>query len=115
MLNTQPRTHSLRAMSDPFFVTATRKRKKPPTASDKKSALKRTKQRGHLATNGKNDDEGSSEDDFGPGNIDDMELRGSEGEDEEEITETAAEKRIRLAKKYIEGIKESIGTVSATM
>ncbi|RUS31507.1 WD40-repeat-containing domain protein [Jimgerdemannia flammicorona] len=97
-------------MSDPFFVTAIRKRKKPSTSSDKKSPAKRSRQRDGPATNGrKGDDNSSSEDDLGPGAIAEMDLRSSEGEDEEdEISETAAEKRVRLAKKYLEKIKSDI-------
>ncbi|OZJ05442.1 hypothetical protein BZG36_01634 [Bifiguratus adelaidae] len=42
------------------------------------------------------------------GGLDDMDLRGSEGEeslDEEELNETAAEKRLRLAKDYLQTLR----------
>ncbi|KAL1923192.1 uncharacterized protein VTP21DRAFT_9568 [Calcarisporiella thermophila] len=81
-------------MSDPFFITS-RKRKKPLAANGKRSS----KDRDEL-----------EEDDIGPGGIDDMDLEASEVEEEsdEDKRETAAEKRLRLAKTYIRKIEEDI-------
>jgi ribosomal RNA-processing protein 9 len=60
------------------------------------------------------DEELSDESDDGPGGIDDMELRGDVGDDladsgEEDEDETPAEKRLRLAKLYLESVKEGLG------
>lgn len=59
------------------------------------------------------DEELSAESDAGPGGIDDMDLRGDVAEDvagsgEEDEDETPAEKRLRLAKLYLESVKEGL-------
>ncbi|KAF0362034.1 WD40 repeat-like protein [Gigaspora margarita] len=58
-------------------------------------------------------EEKESSDDIGPGGIDDEEIdsddiNDQEESDEEEIIETSTEKRRRLAKQYIESIKEDL-------
>ena len=68
-------------------------------------------------TKGKAVDEELSDgsDDVGPGAIDEMDLRGDAGDDlaqdsgEEDDDETPAEKRLRLAKLYLESVKEGLG------
>ena len=60
------------------------------------------------------DEELSDKSDDEPGTIDDMDLRGDMGEDladsgEEDEDETPAEKRLRLAKLYLESVKEGLG------
>lgn len=90
-------------MSDSFFAT-TRKRKKPTTGNQRKPA----RAAGNKRSRDSNADDSDNDDQIGAGGIDDMELRGSDVESEEEIQETAAEKRIRLAKGYLEGIKKGL-------
>jgi ribosomal RNA-processing protein 9 len=60
------------------------------------------------------DEELSDQTDSGDGGIDDLDLRddadmdpGASGEEDED--ETPAEKRLRLAKLYLEGVKEGLG------
>lgn len=90
-------------MSDSFFAS-TRKRKKPSFGNQRKT----TKSAGSKRTRDPKADDSDDDDQIGAGGIDDMELRGSEVESEEEIQETAAEKRIRLAKGYLDGIKQGL-------
>ncbi|GAB5587293.1 pre-rRNA processing protein [Umbelopsis nana] len=90
-------------MSDSFFAT-TRKRKKPTTGNQRKPA----RAAGNKRSRDTNADDSDNDDQIGAGGIDDMELHGSDVESEEEIQETAAEKRIRLAKGYLEGIKKGL-------
>lgn len=66
------------------------------------------------------DEELSAESDAGPGGIDDMDLRGDVAEDvagsgEEDEDETPAEKRLRLAKLYLESVKEGLGTLHSVL
>lgn len=90
-------------MSDSFFAS-TRKRKKPGFSNQKRTSKPAGKKRSREAAA----DESDNDDQIGAGGIDDMELRGSDVESEEEIQETAAEKRIRLAKGYLEGIQKGL-------
>ena len=60
------------------------------------------------------DEELSDESDGGGGGVDDLDLRpdddldpGASGEEDDD--ETPAEKRLRLAKLYLEGVKEDLG------
>lgn len=90
-------------MSDSFFAS-TRKRKKPGFSNHKRTS----KPAGNKRSRDAAADESDNDDQIGAGGIDDMELRGSDVESEEEIQETAAEKRIRLAKGYLEGIQKGL-------
>ncbi|KAG2188406.1 hypothetical protein INT44_001159 [Umbelopsis vinacea] len=90
-------------MSDSFFAS-TRKRKKPGFSNQKRPS----KPAGNKRSRDAAADESDNDDQIGAGGIDDMELRGSDVESEEEIQETAAEKRIRLAKGYLEGIQKGL-------
>ncbi|KAK9703116.1 pre-rRNA processing protein [Basidiobolus ranarum] len=95
-------------MVDSFFVTkkgsGKRKRTSQNTPDKNNAKPKNTKQ-------GASSDE-ASDDELGPGGIDDMDLMASDVESEEEIEETPAEKRLRLAKKYIDNLRTNLGTVA---
>ena len=123
--------------SDPFFATTKSKKRKSVTVEEISSDGKKimTQDRGDIpqikSLKSKNGDkirnrrkleidqeeESSSEDDIGPGGIDDMDFdkdseKEEEGSDEnEDNRETPTEKRRRLAKKYIESVKERICNV----
>ena len=116
--------------SDPFFVTPKFKKRKPVTFEDVSSNGKRIK-----TQNGRNIqtkekikpnsllknkngnkiqsklEQEESEDDIGPGGIDDMDFNGDSDTEEtsDDNGETPTEKRRRLAKQYIESVKERIG------
>ncbi|KAG2186266.1 hypothetical protein INT43_002704 [Umbelopsis isabellina] len=90
-------------MSDSFFAS-TRKRKKPSFGNQRKPS----KSVGNKRSRPVNNDDSDNDDEIGAGAIDDMELRGSDVESEEEIQETATEKRMRLAKGYLDGIKKGL-------
>lgn len=115
-------------MPDSFFVSQkTRKRKRPTRqpSSSSQDATKKTlgKSLGKggsvrqkpAQTKSKQRDEELDSDDTqdGGGVIDDLDLRGSDGDPnesgEEDEMETPAEKRLRLAKIYLESVKESLG------
>ncbi|KAK9765008.1 pre-rRNA processing protein [Basidiobolus ranarum] len=91
-------------MVDSFFVTkkssGKRRRTGQQTSDNSNSKPKNSKS--------VSSDEASG-DELGPGGIDDMDLQGSEVESEEEIQETPAEKRLRLAKKYIDNLRNDFG------
>lgn len=90
-------------MSDSFFAS-TRKRKKPSFGNQRKPS----NSVGNKRSRPINNDDSDNDDEIGAGGIDDMELRGSDVESEEEIKETATEKRMRLAKGYLDGIKKGL-------
>src|ERR1700733_7668439 len=82
---------------------------KPFRAKDTKPANGVTKKRKTDV-----DEELSDESDDGTGGIDDVDLRDDLGDDvvdsgEEDEDETPAEKRLRLAKLYLESVKEGLG------
>lgn len=123
-------------MPDPFFATAkTRKRKRPtsgeqgPSTSKKPARAAAAAGKSSLARGNKRQagnapgpkrragdeelsDETQDEDD---GDVDDMDLRAPDVDpnayesDEEDEDETPAEKRLRLAKLYLDGVKEGLG------
>ncbi|CAG8737554.1 2587_t:CDS:2, partial [Funneliformis caledonium] len=132
--------------SDPFFVTQKSKKRKPVTdiSSNEKKIKAQTggnipQAKGKIIpasslnnTNGsknqnkkklvdkkidQEEEKLSSEDDIGPGGIDDMDF--DKDSDKEEVSdgnefdnrETPAEKRRRLAKQYIESVKEGLDDV----
>ncbi|KAI9259429.1 WD40-repeat-containing domain protein [Phascolomyces articulosus] len=112
-------------MNDSFFsaATPTRKRKRtgPPGAASKAQSRQNNKavQKRPRQQNGKKKHE-SDIDESGDdeGGIDDLNLSGGDSESsEEEIEETAAEKRVRLAKAYLgkiqEGLDEDLGGFDA--
>ena len=121
-------------MPDSFFsAPKSRKRKRAdssakagPSGAKKKFSRKNTgndsKKVGAPTVNGAKkvkktqavDEELSDESDEGPGGIDDLDLRGDVDDDaraseEEDADETPAEKRLRLAKLYLESVKEGLG------
>ena len=115
-------------MPDAFFVPKkTRKRKrnattKTSTTTNSKSAINGKGRPGSTSSGkakakAKDRDEelesgGSDEDGFE--GIDDMELRASDSDPnasgEEDELETPAEKRLRLAKLYLDSVKEDLGS-----
>ena len=113
-------------MPDAFFVPKkTRKRKRNTTTktstTNSKSAINGKGRPGSTSSGkvkAKDRDEelesgGSDEDGFE--GIDDMELRASSDSDpnasgEEDELETPAEKRLRLAKLYLDSVKEDLGS-----
>lgn len=130
--------------SDPFFVTPKIKKRKPMTSGDVTSNGKKVKTqtgenilqtkgkvtRASSLKSGKNQSKKkladekidqeeknlSSEDDIGPGGIDDMDFDNDNDEEEksdedENNLETPTEKRRRLAKQYIESVKKELGNV----
>lgn len=89
-------------MNDPFFAS-TRKRKRANAAKNKKpndgprSQPKRTQKDEEISGDEKESDVG------------DLDAEASEPESsEEEIEETAAEKRVRLAKAYLDKIQDDL-------
>lgn len=89
-------------------------RKGPPSRDPKKHGASKAngapKKRNKAADEELDSDRTDGED----GGIDDMDLRGDRDEDpgasgEEDEDETPAEKRLRLAKLYLESVKEGLG------
>lgn len=110
-------------MPDSFFSSKkTRKRKrgalKDSGPSSSKKILRTTN--GSLSANGKGKKHTADEDLHSGGSgseaLDDMDLRADEVDPnesgEENANETPAEKRLRLAKLYLESIKEGLGVNS---
>jgi len=112
-------------MPDAFFATSTKKRKRSGTSTNNTntgSARKfaRTSSKPHPKPhlNGKAKTKGPARDEelssaSDGGDIDDMDLRAevvdeNESDREEDVRETAAEKRLRLARIYLEGVKEGV-------
>lgn len=92
-----------RKMQDPFFATTTGKRKRSKPA---KSAPKTTKAVQKRARKDEAEESEISDDNSDVGSIDEVET--SEPESEEEIQETAAEKRVRLAKAYLDKVQAGL-------
>jgi len=120
------RAVSCKGMPDPFFATSSRKRKRPSSSSSTPIPRKKP-----ATTNGKfgskkpsgaqqskkriaRDEELSdaTEDGHGLEGVDDMDLRVSDEDPyqsgSENENETPAEKRLRLARMYLEGVKTSL-------
>jgi ribosomal RNA-processing protein 9 len=106
-------------MPDSFFATKTRKRKrvtlKDSGPSSSKKGLKTSN--GRVSTKGKGKSRAADEELQSEGSgseaLDDLDLRADEVDPnesgEEDAGETPAEKRLRLAKLYLESIKEGLG------
>jgi hypothetical protein len=104
-------------MPDSFFATKTRKRKrvtlKDSGPSSSKKVLKTSN--GRISANGKGKSRAADEELEGSGSeaLDDLDLRADEVDPnesgEEDAGETPAEKRLRLAKLYLESIREDLG------
>jgi ribosomal RNA-processing protein 9 len=109
-------------MPDPFFSTSKHRKRKREDSSTKAgpsnakkiarksfgNVTRKTKKAKHV------DEELSDGSDDGLEGIDDIDLRGDAGDDaegsgEEDKDETPAEKRLRLAKLYLESVKEGLG------
>ena len=113
-------------MPDPFFATGPKKRKRPSSStpafvSRKKPATANEKLRSRKPSGTQQpkkriarDEELSdaTEDDHDPGGVDDMDLRASDEDPyqsgSENENETPAEKRLRLAQMYLEGVKTGL-------
>jgi hypothetical protein len=101
-------------MSDPFLSLPGTKRKRPsrkdnrPQKQDKTQSRKSAKARGRGTPSGS----GSDEDEIGPGiHSDDDVPMDEEAESEEiDIEETPAERRLRLAKDYLDKVRLEVGT-----
>ena len=115
---------SCKGMPDPFFATGSKKRKRPSSSgsvprkkpatvngkfsSKKPSGAQQSKRR--IARDEELSD--ATEDDHDLGGVDDMDLRASDEDPyqsgSENENETPAEKRLRLARMYLEGVKTSL-------
>ncbi|KAL1743643.1 WD40-repeat-containing domain protein [Schizophyllum fasciatum] len=105
-------------MPDAFFVSnKTRKRKRTGSVADTAGKNKRSSKKAPAARQQpskktkRNDEELDSDRTDNEGNIDDLDLRHSDGEEasaDEDENETPAEKRLRLAKLYLESVKEGL-------
>src|SRR6185369_18070557 len=117
-------------MSDPFFVSSKFKQHKSTSRSSKATKNKKFSPQGkpplpiafsrkkRKVQNHDTEEESISSDgdEIGPGNIDDMDMDHNfdDGDDDdetdqEEKSETLTEKRRRLAKQYIESVREGLG------
>ena len=106
-------------MPDSFFATKTRKRKrislKDSGPSSSRKVLKTSN--GRVSAKGKGKARAADEELHSGGSgseaLDDIDLRVDEGDPnesgDEDAGETPAEKRLRLAKLYLESIKEGLG------
>ena len=113
-------------MPDPFFATGSKKRKRPssstsafvsrkkPATVNGKPKLKKPSGAQHPKKRIARDEELSdaTEGDHDMGGVDDMDLRASDEDPyqsgSENENETPAEKRLRLAQMYLEGVKNSL-------
>lgn len=113
-------------MPDPFFATGSKKRKRPssstsafvsrkkPATVNGKLKLKKPSGAQQLKKRIARDEELSdaTEDNHDSGGVDDMDLRASDEDPyqsgSENENETPAEKRLRLAQMYLEGVKSSL-------
>ncbi|KAI8097265.1 WD40-repeat-containing domain protein [Halteromyces radiatus] len=113
-------------MKDAFFTTSTTKKRKRSNGinnNNSSSTLpKRSTSRSNdsnkgyrlqsKTSNNKDEDKDDDEDaslENGPSNIDELDLEASDVESsEEELEETAAEKRVRLAKAYLDKIQDDL-------
>lgn len=104
-------------MPDSFFATKSRKRKRvnSGTSSNSRKVVKTSNGQVSAKTKGKtrNADEDLHSDESGSQALDDLDLRADQVDPnesgEEDADETPAEKRLRLAKLYLESIKEDLG------
>lgn len=125
---------SYNVMPDSFFAASKPRKRKRSTAghdADSGSSKKFAKKAGTSRTTGslvkatksvrrKRDEElDSDQTNEEDGGIDDMDLRhgldaGQEGSGDEDVDETPAEKRLRLAQLYLDSIKDGLGTLDCS-
>jgi len=114
-------------MSDPFLVLPGTKRKRTKNTrklekntSQAKRTQRRKDARGEkkqhwirdMSKSQSGADDGSP-DEFGPGGMDDSDIEVEDASEEEsETEETPAERRLRLAKEYLDKVRVEAGTVS---
>ena len=106
-------------MPDSFFATKTRKRKRTSSKDSGPSSSKKVLKtsNGHVSAKAKGKARAADEELHSGGSgseaLDDMDLRVDEGDPnesgDEDAGETPAEKRLRLAKLYLESIKDGLG------
>jgi ribosomal RNA-processing protein 9 len=109
-------------MPDSFFATKSRKRKRvnfkdSGTSSNSRKVLKtsngRVSAKTKVKTKTRKADEDLHSDETGSQALDDLDMRADEVDPnesgEEDAGETPAEKRLRLAKLYLESVKEDLG------
>jgi ribosomal RNA-processing protein 9 len=106
-------------MPDSFFATKTRKRKRVASKDSGPSSSKKVPKtsNGRVSAKGKGKSRTADEELHSGGSgseaLDDMDLRADEVDPnesgEEDEGETPAEKRLRLAKLYLESIREDLG------
>lgn len=113
---------------DAFFAKANKRKRAPSSAARNGPVKKFRKPTGGKptknASTGKRRDEEldsqhtESDDNLG-GDLDDLELRESDIDEhasgDEDENETAAQKRLRLAKVYLQGVKDDLGELNSTM
>jgi ribosomal RNA-processing protein 9 len=107
------------AMPDSFFATKTRKRKRVPLKDSGPSSSRKVLKasNGHVSARDKRKpratDEELHSDGGGSEALDDMDLRADQVDPnesgDEDAGETPAEKRLRLAKLYLESVREGLG------
>lgn len=119
---------SLSMAGDAFFAKAN-KRKRAPSSSARNGPVKKfrkptgAKPTQNAFTSKRRDEELDSQhtesDDNIGGDLDDLELRESDIDEhasgEEDENETAAQKRLRLAKVYLQGVKDDLGELDSTI
>jgi ribosomal RNA-processing protein 9 len=114
------------AMPDSFFATKTRKRKRVPLKDSGPSSSRKVLKasNGHVSAREKKrkpraTDEELHSDGGGSEALDDMDLRADQVDPnesgDEDAGETPAEKRLRLAKLYLESVREGIGASVASL
>lgn len=99
-------------MQDAFFATSKSKKRKRGTGDAPKNKIPR-KEKGSKLKKRVADEELDSDRTDEDDNIDDLDLRADdipESSGDEDIIETPAQKRLRLAKLHLESVKEDLGT-----
>lgn len=108
-------------MPDSFFVTKKSRKRTRSGASKAEAKTKLVNGKGRPAkVTGarakRRDEELDSDETDADGGIDELELRASDSDPgasgEEDDLETPAQKRLRLAKEYIESVKEGLGALN---
>jgi ribosomal RNA-processing protein 9 len=107
-------------MPDTFFATKTRKRKRVASKDARPTSSKKVLKTGNsrrMSANGKGNARTADEDLQSDGSesvaLEDMDLRADEVDlnesGDEDAGETPAEKRLRLAKLYLQSVREDLG------
>ena len=99
-------------MPDSFFTSSKSRKRKRTDSSAKRRVV--TANAAQKKSRRKAADEELSDDTGGDHGIDDLDLRAGRGDElaasgEEDDSETPAQKRLRLAKLYLESVKDDLG------